>query len=82
MRENKQTEYKSAAKRNIKVKCGDCKYILYRHGSKVILMVVVMMTLMLVCGDDGDDVETRVKLCLVPSLQLPVNLLNPTKHRQ
>ena len=61
MRENKQTEYKSAAKRNIKVKCGDCKYILYRHGSKVILMVVVMMTLMLVCGDDGDDVETRVK---------------------
>ena len=56
MRENKQTEFKSAAKRNIKVKCGDCKYILYQHGSKVILMVVMMMTLMLVCGDDGDDV--------------------------
>ena len=29
MRENKQTEYKSAAK---KVKCGDCNYILYRNG--------------------------------------------------
>ena len=51
--------------------------------SKVMLMVVVMKTLMVaVGGDDGDDVETRVKLCLVPSLQLPVKLLNPTKHRQ
>ena len=50
--------------------------------SKVMLMVVVMKTLMVaVGGDDGDEVETRVKLCLVPSLQLPVKLLNPPKHR-
>ena len=50
--------------------------------SKVMLMVVVMKTLMVaVGGDDGDDVETRVKLCLVSSLQLPAKLLNPPKHR-
>ena len=52
------------------------------NGSKVMLMVEVMKALMVaVGGDDGDDVETRVKLCLVPSLQLPVKLLNPPKHR-